>query len=508
MDIEATDVVRLIAQFLKEHRLQASLAVLQRETGVSLCTVDNMDSFKADIVGGRWDAVLASVEQAQVPHDKRVALYEQIVVELAEQRDFGPARALLRQTEPMELLRTIQPDRYLALERLLSRTSFDPQHAYGGSREARRRAIAEELAREVRSAPPSRLLTLLGQAVAWQQQQGLVPEGAPLDLLFGRAQAAAPGEDKAPCRQLATIKFAKKQHPNCVAFSPCGAYLATGSTDGFVEMWSTVSWKVAAELEYQAKSALLMMEDAVACLAFSPSGDLVCAGSQGGRVSVWRVATGACVKRFTVASSHAVSCAAFSKDGSQVLVGFGSALRIYGLHSGSMLKEFQGHTAPVTGAVFSESMGCVLSVSEDGSVRVWDAATAGCVHAVVPGAGQGLLAPAAHGIVALPGAPSDFVVFTKSASVYIVTTGGAVRRTFTATGACKELLAGAVTPNGRYIMAVSSSSTVHYFDADTGAEQTVEAKVPGAEILGMAVHPKLNIAAFFSRDRHIPIWTA
>ncbi|KAJ1726838.1 Serine/threonine-protein kinase smu1, partial [Coemansia biformis] len=196
MDIESTDVIRLIAQFLKEQKLHTSLEVLQKEAGVSLCTVDDVEAFRADILKGRWDAVLASVEQAHVPQDKRIDLYEQIVIELAELRDFGPARALLRQTEPMEIVRTRQPERYLSLERLLSRTSFDPVHAYGGTKESRRRAIAEGLVGEVRSAPPSRLLTLLGQSVAWQQQQGLIPEGAPHDLFFGKAQAAAPTEDK------------------------------------------------------------------------------------------------------------------------------------------------------------------------------------------------------------------------------------------------------------------------------------------------------------------------
>ncbi|KAJ1718004.1 Serine/threonine-protein kinase smu1, partial [Coemansia biformis] len=195
-------------------------------------------------------------------------------------------------------------------------------------------------------------------------------------------------------------------------------------------------------------------------------------------------------------------------DDTQVLVGFGSVLRIYGLHSGSMLKEFQGHAAPVSSAVFSTDMSRVVSTSDDGCARIWDTASASCVHSVVPGAEKGLSAPAAHSATALPGSPSDFVVFTKSPSAYIISADGAVRRTFSATSACSELLAGAVTANGRYILAVSGSSQLHYFDTETGAAHAIEAAIPGSEILGMAVHPKLSIAAFFSRDRRIPIWSA
>ena len=250
---------------------QESLKTLQTESQVALNTVESVEGFLTDVQSGNWDAVLTACQSLQLPSNKRMALFEQSILELLELREVDVARALLRQTECMMTMKQEQPERHMRLEALASRPIWDSREAYdgGATKESRRTDIAKMLSTEVTVVPPSRLLVLIGQALKWQQHNGMLPPGTQFDVFRGTAAAKADESDDYPGKNTQTVKFGKKSHAECAAFSPDGQYLVTGTIDGFVEVWDQETGKLRKDLKYQANDELMLHEDAVLSLAWS-----------------------------------------------------------------------------------------------------------------------------------------------------------------------------------------------------------------------------------------------
>ena len=361
---------------------------------------------------------------------------------------------LLRTTEPLQMLKKENPERYLKLEYLCQKSSFNASDIYemGSSKEKRRQEIADSLIPEVSVVPPSRLLAVIGQALKFQESQGLLPKGQAYDLFKGgKRSARKESEEKLPRKQAGQIKFESASHPETICFSPDGQSLVTGSIDGFIEVWDADSCRLRKDLDYQANDQLMMHEDdPVLCCAFSRESDYLASGGKNGMVKVWQLSSGQCVRYLPKAHSQGITHIVFSKDGLQLLTAsFDGSARIHGLKSGKTLKEFRGHSSFVNCALFSKDGNSIFTGSSDGSLKGWDVRTSECLTTFRPGQATGVTGKdfSVHTIMLLPNNPDHLVVVAKCPNIFIVTTGGQVLRTLMHPKLC-DILCATMSPQG------------------------------------------------------------
>ncbi|KAE9400679.1 WD40 repeat-like protein [Gymnopus androsaceus JB14] len=150
-----------------------------------------------------------------------------------------------------------------------------------------------------------------------------------------------------------------------VAYSSDSKMIASGSTDYTVRLWNAETNQVLHVLEGHTSS--------VSSVAFSPTGTQVASGNKDDGICIWDTKTGKLLHVLEGNQHSIVYVVAYSPDSKMILSGSQSAtIHVWGADSGQKLLFLQGHRHPVLSAVFSPDSKRVTSVSNDGEVRTWD----------------------------------------------------------------------------------------------------------------------------------------